>query len=73
MYLHVTPITNVKDKTVVDNSLVTKKDYDWNDIVAVFNVATEEAEKMIVKNLSLFDHRLYIDDQQFYMLHALSK
>ena len=75
MVLTMTPVDNVNNekKAVIDNGLISTKEYDWEKEVQIFNVTTGNSENVLIKNISLYDHRLNVNGDLFHLLHALSK
>ena len=74
--LTITPESNVDQiaKQVIDLNKVTRITRNWRDNVSVFDVKTNQTDIVTVKELSLYDHRLVLDNGvQYRVLHMFSR
>lgn len=74
--LTITPESNVDQaaKKVIDLNKVTRITRNWKDNISVFDAKTKQTDIITVKELSLYDHRLILDNGvQHRVLHMLSR
>lgn len=73
--LTITPVSNIdyENRQVINNAKVTTKEYDWHDKIRVFDVKFNREENNHAGGISLYDHRLIIDEERYHVLHFFSK
>lgn len=70
----ITPISNIKDSRVIDNEKITVKTYDsLMDVFLFYNIKNEETRKSNLMDVSLFDDLIVQNDEQYKILHMLTK
>lgn len=72
--LTITPVENVDYSAgkVIDNSNITKKNLEWDDPIRIFDTVKGRATNVIAHSVSLYDHRLILDDKHYHILHFYS-
>jgi hypothetical protein len=71
--LTITPVSNVEDRRVVDDTKVTEIKRDWEDLVPIFDAKQNKLCKTQIKYISLYDHRIIVNDEHHHILHMFSK
>lgn len=71
----ITPIININYQTlrVIDNSNMIDVEYEWDDVVPVFDTKEGIETHTTVSDISLYDDRLIINGEQHHILHMISK
>ena len=70
----ITPVTNIKDYSVIDNSLITTETHDSDmDVFTFLNVKTERKRRSNLMSVSLFNDVIVREDGNYKILHMLSK
>ena len=72
--LTVTPEENVDcgKKQVIDNAKVSKRSFEWETLLRVFNVVWDKEEYVKAGHVSLYDHRLIEGKSRLRLLHFFS-
>jgi hypothetical protein len=71
--MFMTPVDNIKDNSIIDGQLTVIKEYDWLDDALVFNTLIDKVQEILIKDISILDHRLLIDDTQYHILNMRSR
>ncbi len=70
----ITPISNIINNTVVDNSKVIKRTHDSNmDVFTFYNVRNEETRCANLMSVSLYDDLIVEGEEKYKILHMLTK
>lgn len=57
----------------INDGLISKYSADWNDTIEVLDIKDGEKKFINVKDISLYNHRLIMFNDQWHIIEALSK
>ncbi len=70
----VTPVSNIKDYRVVDESKIEKRTHDSRmEVFTFYNVVQKETRKANLMDVSLYDDLIVEGEEQLKILHMLTK
>ena len=70
----ITPVSNIVDNAVVDNSKITKETYDTHmDVFVFFNEKQNQKRRANLLDVSLYDDVIIRNEIHYKILHMLSK
>lgn len=77
MHMTITTASNVnwRNNSVINNNQISRTTKDWEDTVVVKmrEKKINETKEIKVKNISLYEHFLILNEKEYVILHALSK
>lgn len=73
--LTITPVENINytKYVVIDVAKVETKIFGWDEIINVFVTFNSLVSKVVACDVSLYDHRLILDNKKYHIIHFLSK
>lgn len=71
--IDLTPLNNIENHQVVNPDNVITLELPWEFIVTVYNRKTRETDSVHVKNLSMYDHYIYVGKNQYHPIGMLSR
>ncbi len=75
MIMTLTPTSNVnyECRCVIDNSMIQTAEFDWETSIQILDVADNKIKFVKVKDVSVYDHRIVLDDgKSYHIMHGLS-
>lgn len=72
--MFITPVDNVdyETKAIINGSLTTLKEFNWLDDATVYDTIADETKEILIKDISILDHRLILDDVPYHILNMRS-
>ena len=71
--MDITPVDNIIGNEIVDYELVISIEYNWNDIVTIFDTIDNTTKQINIQNISLWDNYLILEKTSFKILGMLSR